>query len=158
MPMPPDPALFRVLSSFQHLPTFHSMETSGLAGLWAGGEIEETGYESFLDSRGSYRFVKGKMVRRFWVEDLPSQYVSVDGPPIPRSADHFRVAWRDVSRPSQKRRIHAAIIPPKHVTGNSLSVAYFKDDDLQRLKALLAVVNSLVFEAQVRGKLATGHA
>jgi len=53
--------------------------------------------------------------------------------------------------------MHATIIPPGRVTGNSLNVAYFRDDDLFKLKALLAVVNSFVFEAQIRSYLATGH-
>jgi hypothetical protein len=43
------------------------------------------------------------------------------------------------------------------VTGNSLHVGYFRDDDLQKLKALLVLFNSLPFEFQVRALLGTGH-
>jgi Alw26I/Eco31I/Esp3I family type II restriction m6 adenine DNA methyltransferase len=150
-------AVVKLQAAWQHLPKFCDLESQELGGLWAGRELDETGYEEFLSSSGDYLFLKGRMVKRFGIAEPPTRFVSRRGPQIPKSADHYRVAWRDVARPNQKRRMHAVIIPPGIVTGNSLSIAYFRDDNLPRLKALLAVINSLVFEAQVRSRLATSH-
>lgn len=149
--------LMKFENHWASLPRFAELEGSGDSALWAGRELDETGHQRFLGTRGTHRFLKGKMVVRYGLAEEPKSFVRSDGPRVPASADHFRLAWRDVSRPNQKRRIHATIIPPGWVTGNSLSVAYFKDDDEARLKALLAVVNSFVFEAQARAKLATAH-
>jgi hypothetical protein len=53
--------------------------------------------------------------------------------------------------------MHVALVPPGNVTGNSLGVAYLRNGDAEALSALLAIMNSLVFELQVRTKLATTH-
>lgn len=142
---------------WKHLPRFSDLESGNGRGLWAGRELDETGHQHYLGSEGEYLFVKGRMIRRFGIVAHPTQYVIKNGPKVPPSANFYRLTWRDVARPNQKRRIHATIIPPGWVTGNSLHVAYFRDGDVERLKALLGVVNSLVFEAQVRTHLATGH-
>jgi Alw26I/Eco31I/Esp3I family type II restriction m6 adenine DNA methyltransferase len=148
----------RLLSKLQPFPTFASLEAKNGGSLWAGRELDETGHVDFLKSRGQYFFAKGRMIGRFGVTEQPTLYVCPQtGPAIPKSADHWRIAWRDVSRPSQQRRMHATLIPPGWVTGNSLSVAYFKDDNRVRLKALLAVLNSYAFELQVRAFSATAH-
>jgi DNA (cytosine-5)-methyltransferase 1 len=150
-------AVVKMQAAWRQLPKFRDLESQELDGLWAGRELDETGYERFLSDSGDYLFLKGRMVKRFGIAEPPTRFVSPRGPQIPKSADHYRVAWRDVARPNQKRRMHAAIISPGIVTGNSLNIAYFRDDNLPRLKALLAVMNSLVFEAQVRSRLATAH-
>ena len=150
-------SLVQLQKRWKHLPRVADLEKESAGALWAGRELDETGHQGFLGKTGNYLFVKGRMIQRFKVEEAPSQYVKIDGPKVPRSADYHRLVWRDVARPNQKRRMHATIIPPDWVTGNSLNVAYFRDENIARLKALLGVFNSLVFEAQIRAYLATGH-
>jgi Alw26I/Eco31I/Esp3I family type II restriction m6 adenine DNA methyltransferase len=136
-------------------PAFASLETP--TALWAGRELDETGYASFVRPEGEHPFIKGRSIERWTVDEHTTQFVDTSVRRVPTSAAHPRIAWRDVSRPNQKRRVQAALIPRGWVTGNSLSVAFFRDDDLVKLSALLAVVNSLAFEFQVRARLATGH-
>jgi Alw26I/Eco31I/Esp3I family type II restriction m6 adenine DNA methyltransferase len=147
----------QLLNKLLNLPTWRELEDSHCDALWAGRELDETGHKRYLGSEGDYLFLKGRMIQRFGIIEEPSQFVRRDGPVIPQSADSHRIAWRDVSRPSQKRRIQATLIPPGWVTGNSLNVAYFRNRDLEKLKALLAIMNSLVFEFQLRAYLATSH-
>ena len=144
-------------SLWADLPRFGELEGSASGQLWAGRELDETGHEKFLSEQGKYLFLKGRMVGRYALVEEADRYVSKLGPKIPTSADHYRIAWRDVSRPNQSRRMQATIIPPGMVTGNSLNIAYFRDDAIDRLEALLIIMNSLVFEAQVRSRLATAH-
>ena len=150
-------SVVKMQSLWRHLPRFMDLENTDSDGLWAGRELDETGHDKYLSSEGDYLFMKGRMIKRFGIAEPPLRYVSRRGPKIPKSADCYRLVWRDVARPNQKRRVHATIIPPGIVTGNSLNVAFYRNGDLPRLKALLAVVNSLVFEAQVRSRLATAH-
>ena len=126
-------------------------------GLWMGRELDETGYKAFVCSRGKFAFLKGRELTRFSTIRPKSLYVKDGAREIPKSANHQRVGWRDVSRRSQVRRMHASLIPPGIVTGNSLHVAYFADEDPDRLHALLGLLNSLVFEFQLRSRLGTGH-
>lgn len=147
----------QLFNKFRNFPTFCELEGSEGKTLWAGRELDETGYKKYLGTEGDYLFLKGRMIQRFKVVEEPLQFVKPDGPRIPPSTAYHRIAWRDVSRPSQKRRLHATLIPPGWVTGNSLHVAYFRDCNLERLKALLAIINSLVFEFQLRAYLATSH-
>lgn len=150
-------SLIHMQSKLRHFPRMVELEKGNGSGLWAGRELDETGHQRFLGDAGEYLFIKGRMINRFGIAETPTQYVKNNGPKIPSSAEFHRIAWRDVARPNQKRRVHATLIPPGWVSGNSLSVAYYRDNDLQRLKALLGIFNSLVFEAQVRAYLATGH-
>ena len=125
--------------------------------LWLGREWDETGYQRFTSATGTVPFVKGRAVSRYAVLDTFSEFVSDPDRALPASAAHARIAWRDVSRRSQVRRMIASLLPAGCVTGNSLHIGYFKDGDIDKLHALLGVINSLPFEFQLRSKLGTGH-
>lgn len=157
IPLQFGPELVAVAARLNKFSKFKDLETKSASGMWAGREIDETGYRQYLSEEGDFLFAKGRMIKRYGIANEPTEYVSTKGPSIPPSANHHRLAWRDVSRPSQKRRIHATVIPPGWVAGNSLHVAYFRNDDLESLHALLAIVNSLVFEWLTRSNLATSH-
>jgi len=141
----------------EHFQTVGDLEGKKSEDLWLGRELDETGWREYLAEEGKFLFAKGKMVERYAFSSFPRRFVRKDGPKIPKSALAERLVWRDVSRPSQKRRMRAAIVPTGWVTGNSLHVGYFKDKNIQRLKALLVIFNSLVFEMQIRSNLATSH-
>lgn len=126
--------------------------------LCLGRELDETRIsEAFTASSDGIPFLKGRDIGRFGTIPDGLDRIDQGARKIPRSAFERRLAWRDVSRPSQKRRIHACLIPAGIVTGNSLGIARFNSPLPDLLEALVAVVNSIVFEVQVRGLLATNH-
>ena len=140
------------------LPTWADLEDKGVSGLWAGRELDETGSRAWLSDEGDGPlFVKGRMVNRFILSEEPTQHIQKPEWRVPNSANEARLVWRDISRPNQKRRLIATLLPPGIVAGNSLGVAYFRDGDVATLKTFLGVMSSLVFEFQLRSHLATGH-
>lgn len=157
LPLNCGPTGVKLLEKIDFLPRLSDFESHEEFGLWTGREIDETDAKSYLAERGKYRFVKGRMIARFGIVEKPTNFIRAEGRVVPPSADRIRIVWRDVSRPNQRRRMIATIIPAGWVAGNSLHVAYFRDDNLQRLKALLVVLNSFCFEFQIRGLLATSH-
>jgi Alw26I/Eco31I/Esp3I family type II restriction m6 adenine DNA methyltransferase len=146
-----------LLSAFSGMPRFRDLEGDGPASLWAGRELDETALPSKLRTSGTHPFIKGRMIMRHGLVEDPSLSVAPELARVFRSPSYERLVWRDVSRPSQRRRMIGTIIPSKWVAGNSLHVAHFRDGNAERLRALYAVVSSLVFEFQVRCRLATGH-
>jgi Alw26I/Eco31I/Esp3I family type II restriction m6 adenine DNA methyltransferase len=156
LPLQLGPGGFEILSFFRELPRLADLESSPES-LWVGRELDETDRQAFLSTRGKHPFLKGQMIKRFTIAEQPKFFIRADGPRIPPSASHNRLVWRDVARPNQARRMHATMIPASWVTGNSLNVAFFRNDDITRLKALLAIMNSIAFEVQVRALLATAH-
>lgn len=126
--------------------------------LWLGRELDETRIaEAFTLKDEGVPFVKGRDISRFGAVALDLPRINPALRKIPQSALEPRVAWRDVSRPSQKRRVHACIVPAGMVTGNSIGIARFKSPLPDLLEAFMALMNSIVFEVQVRGRLATNH-
>jgi Alw26I/Eco31I/Esp3I family type II restriction m6 adenine DNA methyltransferase len=126
-------------------------------GLWLGRELDETRIgESFCDDSG-IPFLKGRQVDRFSIRNHKPQFIDSRKRQIPPTVSEQRIAWRDVSRPNQKRRMQVACVPQGWVTGNSLGVGYFRYRSRKYLLALLGVFNSLIFELQLRAKLHTPH-
>lgn len=140
------------------LPTWASIEKDEFEGLWAGREIDETRIDDFLiDDIEGINFIKGKMIGRYEIKNPLTQSVNKANWTPPFSVKIDKIVWRDVSRPSQKRRLIATIAPKSVVAGNSLGVACYKDGDTHALKILLGIVSSLCFEFQLRAYLATAH-
>ena len=127
-------------------------------GLWSGREIDETGRANWLtDQTVGPPFIKGDMISRYRIVKQPDKFIKKENWSPPSSSMFERIGWRDVSRTSQKRRIVATIIPAGFVAGNSINVAFFKDNNHFATKTLLGIVNSLCFEFQLRQHLGTGH-
>jgi len=148
--------LYRLSERFS---TWGELEGDSNGGFWAGREVDETGSGNWLVplSKGFAPFLKGRMIDRYQIRDEPVSSVAKIGWTPPVSVKFERIAWRDVSRPSQKRRMVAALVPPDWVLGNSLGVAHFYNIKSGAIRALLGVMNSTVFEFMLRSHLATGH-
>jgi len=151
-------------SQLGHLLRFSALTTIGdLQGdyegqLWTGRELDETGHTSYLSLKGYYPFLKGKMIERLTCVTQPVVFINPErGLNIPPSVKYPRIVWRDVSRPTQKRRVQATIIPANWVTGNSLGVAHFRTNNTSKLHILLCIMSSIPFEFQVRSMLSTAH-
>lgn len=141
----------------KHTP-LNMLEADMRYGLWLGRELDETRLRNYLtDSASGVPFLKGKHVYPFRIIRSNVWKVDPQKRSMPATICQTRIAWRDVSRPTQRRRMHVALVPDGNVTGNSLGVAYFKYGPLERICVLLALMNSMVFEIQVRANLATTH-
>jgi len=139
-------------------PSWKDLEGDGPMSLWAGRELDETGSGGWLKDVGcGPLFVKGRMIDRFKICETPSLHVEKKQWNPTQSMNFNRIIWRDVSRPSQKRRMIATIIPKGPIAGNSLGVAYFRDNNSLTLLTLLGIMSSIVFEFQLRCYLSTGH-
>lgn len=146
------------LLHFAELPTLGDLQGDCEGQLWTGRELDETRHTEYLALQGCYPFLKGKMIERLTKANQPSLFIKKEKEPsIPPSMKYPRIVWRDVSRPTQKRRVQATIIPANWVTGNSLGVAHFRSDDLSKLYTLLGIMSSIIFEFQIRSMLSTAH-
>jgi Alw26I/Eco31I/Esp3I family type II restriction m6 adenine DNA methyltransferase len=157
VPDKPDQTFLNLIRKWEKLAYLGDLEGRKSNDLWLGRELDETGYESYTKPMGIYPFLKGKMMGRFSVFKEPTLFLDEGIKKIPPSAFHHRLVWRDVSRRSQVRRMQVTVIHPFIVTGNSVHVGYYRSDDLPKLMTLMAIMNSLPFEYQVKSKLGTGH-
>lgn len=146
-----------LLLKFSCFPKLSSFLTANGGDLWLGRELDETGHKSFTSDSGKIPFLKGRNIGRYRKLEDASLFLLPGSKTLPQSWGKDRIAWRDVSRRSQTRRMITTIIPGGNVTGNSLHVGYFTDESRTRLKALLGIMNSLAFEFQLRSHLGTGH-
>lgn len=141
------------------LPTWADLEADKNCGFWAGREVDETGSAKWLVELPAdvTPFLKGRMIERLRIREKPTHGIGTPNWRSPPSVSFERIAWRDVSRPNQKRRVIATIVPAGWALGNSLGSAYFASSNSGALRALLGVMLSTVFEFQLRAHLATGH-
>lgn len=147
---------FIAMQKLHKLPTWSDLETGTDIRIWSGRELDETGLAGKLCKSGTV-FVKGRHIKRFGFTDEPQYFLNLKESDNPTSTNHQRIVWRDVSRPTQKLRIQATLIPEGWITGNSLNVAYLQNGSKDSLLTLLALLNSLVVEFQVRTSLSTSH-
>jgi Alw26I/Eco31I/Esp3I family type II restriction m6 adenine DNA methyltransferase len=147
------------LERFANLPTLGDLHGKNTNELWSGRELDETGHASFLGQNPNHPpFLKGRMIERLVATDRPHYSVNPQiAPSLPPSIEYPRIVWRDVSRPTQRRRIQATIIPAGWVTGNSLGVAHLRSNNEQKLRALMGLMSSLPFELQLRALSSTSH-
>lgn len=158
IPISPDESQLVYLLGFSKLPSLGSLQGDYEGELWTGRELDETRHTNYLSSKGYYPFLKGKMIERLTKANQPVYFIDPEkGPGIPPSVKYPRIVWRDVSRPTQKRRVQSTIIPAGWVTGNSLGVAHLRTTDISNLYTLLGIMSSLPFEFQVRSMLSTAH-
>jgi len=149
--------LFDLLPKWDSFPRFGDLEGSSKSDLWSGRELDETGHKKWTTDKGKIPFIKGRMIDRYRCDSKAFIFLTNNKTKLPESTNYHRIIWRDVSRLNQKRRIQATIIPPGPVAGNSCHVAFFRDNDIEKTYALLGILSSLVFEAQLRSSLSTTH-
>ncbi len=139
-------------------PPLSALEADPARRLWLGRELDETRIAADLtDGPDGVPLLRGRHVQPFRITRSAPERVDPRRRPLPATVRAARLAWRDVSRPTQRRRMHVALVPPGDVTGNSLGVACFGAGRPGDLELLMAILNGFVLELQVRARLATAH-
>lgn len=143
-----------IIMYLEQLPSM--MDYCAECGLSFTRELDETRFQEKIIDTGRIEFAKGYMVDRyvFHGEGLFLNEEIVTPPP---SAFCHKLVWRDVSRDSQVRRVKATLLPPGFICGNSLGVIFCSEENLPKLKMLLVIMNSLIFEYQARSMLVSNH-
>lgn len=144
------------ISAITEFPTFARLEAEVGELFKLGRELDETRIAERLAEEGTVTFVKGREIARYGLLPESTWFLRPEVK-VPRTVSEEKVVWRDVAQQSSQRRVIATLLPSGACTGNSLNIAAPVKADAIQLRALLAVFNSLTFEAQVRSIIATNH-
>jgi Alw26I/Eco31I/Esp3I family type II restriction m6 adenine DNA methyltransferase len=122
-------------------------------------ELDETKHRDYIiDEETKYRYAKGKCVHPLHFNpEIVDKYV--DEELLESESDHYdqsRVAWRDIARPSLRRRMFVTVIPPNCGIGNSLNYVV-PEQTRQQKRYLAAVLQSWVFEYRARQISTNSH-
>jgi hypothetical protein len=138
-------------------PPLSALEADPARRLWLGRELDGRGSPPTSPTAPTASRCSGGATCSLSGSPAPPERVDPRRRPLPATVRAARLAWRDVSRPTQRRRMHVALVPPGDVTGNSLGVACFGAGRPGDLELLMAILNGFVLELQVRARLATAH-
>ena len=122
-------------------------------------ELDETKHREYIiDEETKYRYAKGRCVFPLSLQpEVVDKYVNEEF--LEEYADHYdqsRLVWRDVARPSLRRRMFVTIVPPGYGTGNSLNyVVPNQSEDEKRY--LAGVMQSWAFEYRARQISSNSH-
>jgi Alw26I/Eco31I/Esp3I family type II restriction m6 adenine DNA methyltransferase len=122
-------------------------------------ELDETKHRDYIISEETkYRFAKGKCVHPLHFDpEIVDKYVDEDL--LESESDHYdqsRVVWRDIARPSLRRRMFVTIVPPNCGIGNSLNYVVPEQTEEQK-RYIAAVMQSWVFEYRARQISTNSH-
>jgi Alw26I/Eco31I/Esp3I family type II restriction m6 adenine DNA methyltransferase len=122
-------------------------------------ELDETKHRDYIiDQETKYRFAKGKCVHPLHFDpEIVDKYV--DEELLESESDHYdqsRVVWRDIARPSLRRRMFVTVVPPNCGIGNSLNYVV-PDQTEQQKRYIAAVMQSWVFEYRARQISTNSH-
>jgi len=143
-----------IIMYLEQLPSM--MDYCAECGLNFTRELDETRFQEKITETGRIEFAKGYMVDRYSFRG-DGFFLNEEIVTPPPSAFCNKLVWRDVSRDSQTRRVKATLLPPGFICGNSLGVIFCNDENLPKLKMLLVIMNSLIFEYQARSMLVSNH-
>lgn len=122
-------------------------------------EIDETNdRQHIIEEETAYPFVKGRCVFPFDLQpEVINRWVEEDF--LEEECEHSnesRVVWRDISRPSLRRRMFVTVVPPGHGIGNSLNYVVPEQSEDEKLY-LAAVMQSWAFEYRARQISTNSH-
>lgn len=157
VPVTVPPAALQVIESLADLPRLGDAHLEGKP-FRLGRELDESGHRQWTATHGRVPFVKGRDIDFMQVSD-PSLFLSDPARAGSQPSRGFsRVIWRDVTRPSQPRRLVPAVLEPGPVTGNSVGVGWLPTEQSHTWAAATAgLMASVISETQARALLATNH-
>lgn len=151
-----DAEIAAAINYLSDLPKLSDFENGANSLYRLGRELDETGIANKLSKEGEIQFLKGRQISRYAMVDCEKTYLKKEVA-YPTSIQLHRLIWRDVARQTSSRRVISTIIPPGIITGNSINVLTPKTNNVEILYALLGILNSIIFEAQVRATISTNH-